>query len=310
MYEAFFGLKTDPFRLTADPAFCFSHRSYIRAKASVQYALHRAEGFVMVTGRPGTGKTTLVGDLVASLPKKKYVVGNLVNNQLAAGELLRMAAFSFGRDGAASRKAHVLTGLIRFLSEKQREGQRALLIVDEAQGLAPSAMNDLSLLSNLQHEYEPLLQILLLGQEDLRTMVHTPQMEPILHRLIAARHLEALTPEETIGYVRHRLETAGWVGDPAIEPGVLPLVYRFSQGIPRRINLICSRLLLFGFLNESHTITAGDAREVMQELVDGKLTDPPDAGSVARLPDTQADIAVTAIRAEPSERMLGRSDPR
>jgi general secretion pathway protein A len=274
MYESFFNLNADPFRLSADPRFCFNHRSYIRAKGSVQYALYRAEGFVMITGRPGTGKTTLASDLVANLSPNKYVIGHLVSSQLEGGDLLRMAAYAFGLGVQELQKAHLLMQLMAFLAQKHQVGLRSVLIVDEAQGLAPSALQELRRLSDLQHESHPLLQIVLLGQNGLREMVQTPEMEPIHQRLVAAWHLEPLGPEDTIRYVRHRLEQAGWSGDPGFAPGVLPVVYQFSEGIPRRINLICSRLMLYAFLAESHTITAEDAHTVMQELADADLAHP------------------------------------
>jgi general secretion pathway protein A len=276
MYESFFGLNSDPFRLNADHRFCFNHPSYIRAKGSVQYALYRAEGFVMITGRPGTGKTTLVGDLMASLPARKYVIGHLVSSQLEAGDLLRMAAYAFRVGAQEQQKAHLLMRLMAFLAEQQQAGLRSVLIIDEAQGLAPSALHELRRLSDLQHEGHPLLQIVLLGQESLREMIRSSEMEPIHQRLVAAWHLEPLGPEDTIAYVRHRLEQAGWQGDPGFAPGVLPVVYSFSKGIPRRINLICSRLMLYAFLAESHTITPEDADAVMQELGDAELIQPGD----------------------------------
>jgi general secretion pathway protein A len=274
MYESFYRLKADPFRLSADHRFCFNHPSYIRAKGSVQYALYRAEGFVMITGRPGTGKTTLVDDLLASLSPKKYVVGHLVSSQLEGGDLLRMAAYAFGLDTHGQQKAHVLIRLMSVLAERHQEGLRSVLIIDEAQGLAPSALRELRRLSDLQHENDPLLQIVLLGQEGLRKRLRTPEMEPVHQRLVAAWHLEPLGPEDTISYVRHRLERAGWSGDPGFAPGVLPVVYQFSQGIPRRINLICNRLMLHAFLAESHAISAEDARAVLQELGEAELVHP------------------------------------
>uniref|UniRef100_UPI00356AB3E5 ExeA family protein n=1 Tax=Thioalkalivibrio sp. TaxID=2093813 RepID=UPI00356AB3E5 len=237
----------------------------------VQYALYRAEGFVMVTGRSGLGKTTLAADLMASLSPDKYVVGHLVSSQLEAGDLLRMAAYAFGLGVSEQQKAHILMQLMAFLAEQRQAGLQSVLMVDEAQGLAPSALKELRRLSDLQHENQPLLQIVLLGQESLRERIRTPGMESIHQRLVAACHLEPLGPEDTMHYVRHRLEQAGWNGDPGFAPGVLPVVYRFSEGIPRRINLICSRLMLFAFLAESHTITAEDAQAVIEELGEAQL---------------------------------------
>jgi type II secretory pathway predicted ATPase ExeA len=272
MYEDFYGLKTDPFRLTSDHRFSFSHASYSRARASVQYALLRAEGFVMITGGPGTGKTTLIHDLMADLPRNEFIVGYLASSQLGADDLLRMTAHAFGMESAAPKKAQILMRLMEFLAQQYRLGLHALLIIDDAQDLAPAAMEELRLLNNLQQGGQQLLQIVLLGQEELRLLLRRPEMEQVHQRLVAAWHLEPLSPEETVGYVRHRLETAGWTGDPVIEPGVLPIVHAFSKGIPRRINLICSRLLLHGFMEQSHSITQADAETVAHNLGDEELT--------------------------------------
>ena len=272
MYEDFYGLKTDPFRLSSDHRFSFSHASYSRARASVQYALLRAEGFVMITGGPGTGKTTLIHDLMDDLPGNQFIVGYLASSQLGAEDLLRMTAHAFGVDSAGPKKAQILMRLMEFFSQQYRLGLHALLIIDDAQDLATAAMEELRLLNNLQQAGQQLLQIVLLGQEELRSLLRRPEMEQVHQRLVAAWHLEPLSPEETVGYVRHRLETAGWTGDPAIEPGVLPVVHAFSKGVPRRINLICSRLLLHGFMEQSHTITQTDAEIVAHDLGDEELT--------------------------------------
>jgi general secretion pathway protein A len=272
MYEAFYGLNADPFRLSVESQFCFPHRSYARAKAYVQYALHRAEGFVMITGSPGTGKTTLVNDLLEHLPKREVVTATLVSTQLEADDLLRMAAYEFGLESQAPRKSQVLQRLMEFFAQLHQQGLRTLLIIDEAQDLAPTALEELRLLTNLQRSGQPLLQIVLLGQESLADLIRRPEMEQVHQRLVAAWQLEPLDLKETIGYVRYRLEQAGWRGDPAFEPGVLKLVHEFSQGIPRRINLICSRLLLHGAISELHTLTADDARGLIEELRHERLS--------------------------------------
>ncbi|RNE93480.1 AAA family ATPase [Marichromatium sp. AB32] len=272
MYEHFYALGADPFRLSPDHRFCFTHRNYARARSYIDYALHRGEGFVMITGRPGTGKTTLINDLLDRLPTQEVSVSMLVSTQLAAEDLLRMTAHGFGLSAGAPRKADVLQGLMAFLERQHQAGRRALLIIDEAQDLAASALEELRLLTNLQRQGRPLLQIVLVGQERLRELVQGPDMEQVHQRLVAAWHLEPLGPVETLAYVRHRLEKGGWHGDPEFAPGVLRTVFEFSGGVPRRINLICSRLLLHGFIEERRLISAEDAEGVLDELQQESLT--------------------------------------
>ncbi|NKN33357.1 AAA family ATPase [Marichromatium bheemlicum] len=278
MYEHFYALEADPFRLSPDHRFCFTHRNYARARSYIDYALHRGEGFVMITGHPGTGKTTLINDLLERLPAQEVAVSMLVSTQLAAEDLLRMTAYGFGLRAAASHKAEVLQGLMAFLERQHQAGRRALLIIDEAQDLAATALEELRLLTNLQRQGRPLLQIVLVGQEHLRELVQGPDMAQVHQRLVAAWHLEPLGPVETLAYVRHRLEMGGWRGDPAFAPGVLRTVFEFSAGVPRRINLICSRLLLRGFIEERHRIALEDAEQVLDELHQEALTAATQAG--------------------------------
>lgn len=271
MYEEFYGFDVDPFRLSPDHRFSFSHSTYAKAKAYIQYALRRAEGFVMVTGRPGTGKTTLVNEVLDSLSRTEVVVATLVSTQLAADDLLRMVAYSFGLDADTPHKALVLQRVMDFLVRQHRAGRRALLIIDEAQDLSISALEELRLLTNLQRDDRPLLQIVLLGQEALRDLVRGPSMEQVHQRLVAACDLAPLGIMDTRAYVRHRLQKAGWRGDPAIETGVWPILYRFSEGVPRKINLLCSRLFLHGCVEELHTLTGKDAAAVAAELQQEEL---------------------------------------
>jgi putative secretion ATPase (PEP-CTERM system associated) len=272
MYEQFFNLTAEPFRLSPDHRFCYNHAQYAKAKAYMAYAFMRAEGFVMVTGQPGTGKTTLIGDLVESLADENVAVANLVSTQLAADDLLRMVAFAFGLTTESADKSSVLQQLnTRFLS-LHRAGGRALLIVDEAQDLTHQAMEELRLLTNLQLDGQPLLQIFLLGQPELRDLIHDPALEQVHQRIIATSNLRALEEEETRAYVEHRLHVVGWQNDPAISSAVFPIIYRFSEGIPRRINLICSRLFLHTFVEQRHQIGIADARTVVEELQEEQLS--------------------------------------
>tara|TARA_R110000787_G_scaffold74017_8_gene164705 strand:+ start:6184 stop:8208 length:2025 start_codon:yes stop_codon:yes gene_type:complete len=272
MYQHYYKLNAEPFRLTPDHKFCFNHKSYAKAKAYMQYAFERAEGFVMVTGKPGTGKTTLVNDLVNTLPKSEVTLATLVSTQLEANDLLRTSAYSFGLDGNVTHKATILQDLAKLLIANYRKGKRALLIIDEAQDLAPSALEELRLLTNFQLNNQPLIQIFLIGQESLVELVRRPGLEQVHQRLIAACHLEALKEEDTRAYIKHRLKRVGWRGDPAISDAVFSLVFQFSHGVPRRINLICSRLLLHGSVEERHQLGAEDARIVLQELEQEQLT--------------------------------------
>ena len=272
MYESFYNFKAEPFRLSPDHRFCFTHKSYAKAKAYMQYAIHRAEGFVMVTGKPGTGKTTLVNDLVDGLSQSKMVVATIVSTQLEADDLLRLVSYNFGLDVEAPNKAVVLQGLSVRLRRHHEEGTRALLIIDEAQDLSASALEELRLLTNLQLNNQPLLQIFLVGQESLRDLVQKPSMEQVHQRLVAACHLESLNEEDTKAYIHHRLDRVGWKDDPIIDQGVFSLVYQFSKGVPRRINLICSRFLLHGSVEEKHRIRASDVRTVVDELQHEQLT--------------------------------------
>lgn len=293
MYQHFFNFKAEPFRLSPDHAFAFAHKGYIKAQAYMVYAFQRAEGFVMITGRPGTGKTTLVGALWDQLAAEEVITAHLVCTQLKADDLLKMVAYEFGISPAVVEKGDLLQRLTHQLKSWHADGCRALLIVDEAQDLSPSAMEELRLLTNIQVDSKPLLQIFLLGQPELRDLILSPRMEQVHQRIIAASHLQPLEIDETGAYIRHRLEAAGWSGDPAISAAVYPLVHKFSEGIPRRINLICSRLLLHCAVDQRHRICISHFREVIDELQEENLA----AGSAiceqdfqeARITEAQAD---------------------
>lgn len=266
MYDTYFGFSEEPFRLSPDHHFAYQHRGYKKARAYMAYAFMRAEGFVMVTGRPGTGKTTLVGTLIEDLARERVHTANLVCSQLEADDLLSMVAYEFGADLELRDKGQLLQFLSRQLQKWHREGRRALLIVDEAQDLSVSAMEELRLLTNIQVGGRPLLQIFLLGQPELRELILSPKLEQVHQRIVAASHLQPLEVDETETYVKHRLLKAGWRNDPEISKSVYPLIHKFSEGVPRRINLICSRLMLHGSVEQKHRIGVEDMRAVVEEL--------------------------------------------
>lgn len=271
MYEAFYNLSAEPFRLSPDPRFCFGHKSYAKAKAYMQYAAQRGEGFIMITGFPGTGKTTLIEDLLAGLPEDSVLSAKLSSAQVEADDLLRMVAYTFGLSVEGLDKASVLQRIEKFLVRQVQNGRRGLLIIDEAQALSRDALEELRLLSNMQANARPLLQVFLVGQQNLRDVMREPGMEQLHQRLIASCHLQPLSAKETRAYVGHRLRCAAWNGDPGISGGALLLIYRFSQGVPRRINLMVSRLLLHGSVEQKHELRGEDARIVIEELRDESL---------------------------------------
>lgn len=272
MYDTYFNLSAEPFRLSPDHRFCFGHARYFKAKAYMSYAFMRAEGFVLVTGEPGTGKSTLVSDVVASLGNSRVSVGRLVSSQLAADDLLRMVAFAFGISTDSVSKSQVLQRLTGRLQGLHREGARALLIVDEAQNLPFEALEELRMLTNFEQDGKPLLQIFLLGQKELLDLIHSPRLEQVHQRIIAASRLEPLAEEETRAYVEHRLRVVNWRGNPAISTSIYPIIHKFSEGVPRRINLMCSRLLLHACVEQRHTIGVADARAVIAELDEEQLS--------------------------------------
>ena len=210
MYQKFYNLSAEPFRLSPEHGFAYSHKGYTKARAYMDYAFMRAEGFVMITGRPGTGKTTLIGALVDDLANSPVSIANLVCTQLQADDLLKMVAYEFGIPVSVVEKGELLQRLTKQLKSWYRDGRRALLIVDEAQDLSVSAMEELRLLTNIQMESRPLLQIFLLGQPELRELILSPRLEQVHQRIIAASHMQPLEKDETEAYIRHRLETVRW----------------------------------------------------------------------------------------------------
>ncbi len=268
MYESYYGFRDTPFRLSADEKFRYAHKNYLRASAYLAYALQQGEGFVMITGQPGSGKTTLVRDVISEIDADKFQALNLVTSQLHAEELLRKVALEYGLPAETYNKATLLTSIHKHLSSLHEQGKRSILFLDEAQNLSLNGLEELRLLSNLQQGRHSLLQIVLIGHDELRELLLGPGMEHIQQRLIAICQIQPMTEEQTREYVIHRLGVVGWRQNPRIQDEVYHLLHQASQGVPRNINHLMSRLLLFGSLEEKQELTDEDALTVIEELVD------------------------------------------
>ncbi len=266
MYEAFYGLTSKPFKLNPDPNFYFGSKQHRRAKAYLDYGVQRNEGFIVITGEIGVGKTTILRGLLESLAHSDVVVGHLVTTQLDAEDTLRMVGAAFGFNVKDVPKSELLISLEAFLLTQMTQGKRCLLIVDEAQNLTARAVEELRMLSNFQLGNQSLLQSFLVGQPEFREILQRPEMEQFRQRVAATCHIGPLDLEETHGYIEHRLKCAGSTGKPDFEPEVFETIFKASGGIPRRINAICDRLLLLGFLANKTHLTVADANEVVREF--------------------------------------------
>ncbi|HVE51187.1 MAG TPA: XrtA/PEP-CTERM system-associated ATPase [Casimicrobiaceae bacterium] len=274
MYETYYGLSGKPFQLNPDPAFFFGSKGHNRAFAYLQYGLYQGEGFIVITGEVGAGKTTIVRSLLEQLDNSTVVAAQIVSTQLDADDMLRAVGVAFGLPVRTVGKAVLLGSIEAFLCQLATEKKRALLIVDEAQNLTPRAVEELRMLSNFQLSEQALLQSFLVGQPELRTVMQSPRMQQLRQRVIASYHLGPLDPAETQAYIEHRLRHVGWNDDPRFSPACFPLIHALTGGIPRRINALCNRLMLASFLGEKHVLEASDvhliAREMRDELGGGE----------------------------------------
>jgi putative secretion ATPase (PEP-CTERM system associated) len=278
VYESFYGLTGKPFQLNPDPAFYFGSRQHRRAMAYLEYGLHQNEGFIVVTGDVGAGKTTIVRSLLDKLDPQQVVAGNLVSTQIDAEDTLRLVASSFGLRTKDVEKSDLLLALEAFLVSVSQKGKRALLVVDEAQNLTARSVEELRMLSNFQLETHALLQSFLVGQPEFRRTMQSPEMLQLRQRVIAACHIGPLDVDETRSYIEHRLKCVGWKGDPKFQPGAYEGVFKAAAGIPRRINAVCDRMLLSGYLAGQREFTREDVDMVAREMHDETIEADVEAG--------------------------------
>lgn len=264
MYEAYYHFRGKPFQLNPDPRFFFSSRGHRRAMAYLMYGVQQGEGFIVITGEIGAGKTMLANTLVRELAPRNFVLVQVVSTNLKADDMLRMVAASFGLP-QANNKAELLNSVERFLLACHKQGKRVLLLVDEAQNLPATSVEELRMLSNYECAAKPLLQIFLLGQPEFRKTLQSPKMEQLSQRVIASCHLGPMDVAEVEAYILHRLKTVGWHGDPSFSEDAFVTIHQYTGGLPRKINVLCDRLLLMARLDEKHAITGKDVAEVIDE---------------------------------------------
>ena len=266
MYEAFYGLSAKPFQLNPDPSFYFASKQHRRAKAYLEYGVSRNEGFIVITGEIGAGKTMVLRSLIEGLNGSNVITGHLVTTQLGAEDTLRMVGAAFGFRVKDVPKSELLITLEAFLISQTSKGKRCLLIVDEAQNLTPRAVEELRMLSNFQFGNQALLQSFLVGQPEFREILQRPEMEQFRQRVAATCHIGPLDADETKAYIEHRLKCAGHAAPGLFEDPAVAGIYKASDGIPRRINAICDRMMLAGFLGGRQQLTVDDLNEVVTEL--------------------------------------------
>ncbi len=313
MFDDFYGLTGRPFQLTPDPEFYFESVTHRKALSYLGYGMAQGEGFIVITGEVGAGKSTLVAHLMNKVDPERLTVGQVVTSNLDGEELVHMVAQSFGLDIEGHDKASALGAIEEFLHEEARAGRRCLLTVDESQNLSVEALEELRMLSNFQLGSHPLLQLLLLGQPEFKaTLANHEELEQLRQRVIAAHHLDAMEPSELQPYVEHRLQCVGWEGNPSFDQRVYAELYQATGGIPRRVNQIVTRLLLLGAVEQRTRIDASMLSSVMEEMVNDS-TFP----AAAPKPMTKAEPAAAApaplnhaprIDAEQVEAMLASRD--
>ncbi|MDA8050909.1 MAG: AAA family ATPase [Rhodospirillales bacterium] len=284
MYAEYYGFSDMPFRLTPDSRFFFASSEHSRALSHLVFGLAHQEGFVVVTGEVGAGKTMLLERLWERLDRGSYLIARIDTVQVRADDLLRLAAGGFGVEPAAN-KAALLRGVVEALHAGRAAGRRCLLVVDEVQALDLAALEELRMLSNLAEGGRSLLQAVLLGQPQFRQTLARPELDQLRQRVLASYHLGPLSQEETRAYVEHRLRAVGWRDRPLWEENTFKLVHQYTDGIPRRINRLCGRVLLHGAFERSDAISADmvqiTASELQQDLAAPQSTSSAsgDAGS-------------------------------
>ena len=266
MYEEFYNFSAKPFQLTPDKKFFFNSKVHSRAMAYLRYGLEQGEGFVVITGAVGSGKTMLLRNLFQELDEQKVMAAQLVTTRVEPDDMLRTVCASFGLAHEGLNNASLLHNLEAIAIARYTEGKRVLLVVDEAHNLPARSVGELRMLSNFQVDGRSVFQSILLGRDELKRTLQRPGVEQVRQRIIVSYHLGPLGMEETRRYIEFRLDQVGWKGDQAFEADTYQGIYRFSRGIPRLINTLCDRLLLHGSLEYLHALNPVALQLVVREM--------------------------------------------
>ncbi len=303
MYTDFYGLSERPFQLTPDARFYFESRTHKKAMAYLGYGLAQGEGFIVITGEVGAGKSTLVAHLMATIDRARLNAINIVSTQVEGTDMLRLAAQGMGIETASVEKAKLLERVEAHLEEEARKGKRTLLIVDEAQNLPESALEELRMLSNFQIAGRALLQIFLLGQPEFRDKLASESLEQLRQRVIATHHLEPMAENEVEPYIAHRLALAGSQGRPVIEADAVAEIYRRTDGVPRRVNQLAGRILLYGSVEQLDAIDAAAVRAIADEMAADARREQERVLPLRSVPSSIAPVAETPANAALEQRV-------
>lgn len=283
MYEQFFQLSENPFRLTPDPRFLYFTPRHRESLSSLVYGVLAHKGFLMVTGDAGTGKTTLIHALLAMLTERKVSCAFIFHPLLEPAEFLEHVLIDLGVSSPSRQKGEMLRTLHAFLLKRHQEGSTTALIIDEAHKLSPALLEEVRLFSNLETSRDKLLQILLAGQSELDALFRRDDMRQLKQRISIRSRLGAFTVSQTTEYIHHRLSVCGRKGADLFPADTVPLIFRFSRGIPRLINSICDNALLLAFAQQAPSVTPSMLLEVSGDLdLLGDLPEP--ASSAAAVP--------------------------
>ena len=263
MYEAFYELTEKPFSILPDPSYLYLGKRHSLAYTMLQYGVEHRAGFTVVTGDIGCGKTTLIRHLLNNL-QQDVTVGLISNTQQEIGELLKWVLLSFDQPYSSTDKVALFDQLQRFLIAEYSKGKRTVLIIDEAQNLATGTLEELRMLSNINADKDQLLQLVLVGQPQLKALLRGAELEQFVQRVSSDFHIPPLSNSEVSDYVNHRLAVAGREG-MLFEDAAMLLIAQVTRGVPRKINILCDTALVYGFSQEADTISAEIINEVLRD---------------------------------------------